>query len=95
MNFKKIIKEKAEKVFIKLAMSAVTYAEELIGSGNGAIKKEIAIEFLLSKLPVYLKPFKALIKSLLSESLDWIIERAVHKLQYIQKTTGILVTKGV
>lgn len=91
MKFKEFIKEKAEITFKKLALSAVTYAEELIGGGKGAVKKEIAINFLLSKLPVYLKPFLPLFKKALTELADWVIEKAVQKLQYIQKTTGLLV----
>lgn len=74
------------KIFLrKYAYQAVCYAENsLIGSGNGANKKEIAIDFLLSKLPLYLKPFVPLLKTVFNQIADELIELAVDKLHTAQ-----------
>ena len=92
MNLFIWIKTKAVKYFKKSALSAVIYAEQWLGSGNGDIKKESAIDFLLSKLPVYLKPFAPLFRKGLTEVADKIIEMAVKELHEIQNKTGILAT---
>lgn len=80
-----MFKEVIKKVFTKYSYKAVCYAEELLGSGNGKAKKEIAIDFLISKLPIWLRPFSFLIKSLLTEIADDIIEIAVRQLHYVQE----------
>lgn len=80
-----MFKNKIEKVFAKFAYQAVCYAEQEIGGGNGKLKKEIAIDFLISKLPLYLKPFSFIFKSVLNEIADTLIEMAVVKLHSVQE----------
>ena len=79
--FKKFITQ----LFQKYAYKAVVYAEDLIGSGNGAHKKEIAIDYLLNKLPIYLKPFIPVLKPLLIQIADTLIEKAVEMLHTVQQ----------
>lgn len=90
MNLFIWVKTKAAKYFKKAALSAVIYAEKWLGSNTGAAKKEFAIDFLLSKLPIYLKPFVPLLRTGLIEVADKIIETAVKELHEIQATTGVL-----
>ncbi len=80
-----MFKNKIKKVFDKFAYKAVCYAEEQIGGGNGKLKKEIAIDFLISKLPIYLKPFSFVLRSVFNQIADSIIEKAVEKLHSVQK----------
>lgn len=84
------VKAKATECFKKTALSAVIYAEKWLGSNAGAAKKEIAVDFLLSKLPIYLKPFTLLLRNGLIEIADKIIEKAVKELHEIQNKTGVL-----
>ena len=49
----KIIK-KVKDLLSPLALPAVIYAENLIGKGFGETKKQIAIDFILGKLPLFL-----------------------------------------
>ena len=90
MNLFTWVKTIATECFKKSALSAVIYAEQWLGSGSGNIKKEVAIDLLLSKLPVYLKPFTPLLKKGLIELADRIIEKAVEQLHEIQSKTAIL-----
>lgn len=83
-------KAKATECFKKTALSAVIYAEEWLGSNAETAKKEVAIEFLLAKLPVYLKPLTPLLKCGLVEIADKIIEKAVTELHEIQSKTAVL-----
>lgn len=83
--FKEILTDKVRKTLNTLALPAVLYAENLIGKGFGEKKKEIAVDFILSKLPVYLKPFKFAVKKILWELIDFIVELAVSKLHKIQE----------
>ncbi len=84
MKFKEIIITKANETFKRLANKAVNYAEGLLGSGTGAAKKELAIDFLLSKLPIYLKPMIPFFKQTLIKLADCLIEKAVQKLHQYQ-----------
>lgn len=88
MKFKEFIITKASKIFNRLAARAVNYAEDLLGSGTGAAKKEIAIDYLLSKLPIYLKPLIPFFRETLIKLADNLIEKAVKKLQ--QANIGVL-----
>lgn len=90
MNLFTWVKTKATEYFKKTALSAVIYAEQWLGSNSGIAKKELAIDFLLSKLPIYLKPFAPLLKNGLVEIADKIIEKAVQELHEIQNKTGVL-----
>lgn len=81
--FKKI-KNYIKSFCSKYAMSAVIYAETIFGSKNGSLKKDAAIEFIVSRLPLFMLPFKGLIKTLLSEIFDVLVEKAVKRLHQIQ-----------
>lgn len=89
MKFKEFITKKANETFKKLASKAVNYAENLLGSGTGAAKKELAIDFLLSKLPIYLKPMVPFFKQTLIKLADGLIEKAVEKFHKFQAENGI------
>lgn len=67
-NFKIKIKE--------LAKSAVNNAEEILGSNKGKQKKEMAIKFVIEKLPVPIV-LKPIISIMLSSFIDEAIEFAV------------------
>lgn len=83
--FKNILTDKIKKTLNTLALPAVLYAENLIGTGFGETKKQIALDFILNKLPVWLLPFKAIIKRLLADLFDFVIEESVKKLHSIQQ----------
>lgn len=83
----KIIK-RLKSLLTPLALPAVIYAESLIGSGFGETKKQIAIDFILQKLPVVFMPFKSLIKNIFYELFDFALEAAVKKLHSIQSSLG-------
>ena len=68
-----------------LALHAVIYDENLIGKGFGETKKQIAIDFILGKLPLFLIPFKTVIRKVFSELFDCMIEASVKKLHSIQE----------
>lgn len=80
-----MFKTKIENLYNKYAYRAVCYAEDLIGDGNGKYKKEIAIDYLISKLPLYLKPFSGIIRSVFNDIADTLIEKAVEKLHSVQE----------
>ena len=67
-NFKIKIKE--------LAKSAVNNAEEILGSNKGKQKKEMAIKFVIEKLPVPIV-LKPIISIMFSSFFDEAIEFAV------------------
>ncbi len=89
MKFKEIIIKKANVCFKKLAQKAVNYAEDLLGSGTGAAKKELAIDFLLSKLPIYLKPIIPFFRETLIKLADSLIEKAVQRAKTSEWGCGI------
>ncbi len=74
-NLKEEIKE--------IAYSAVTMAEDALGSSNGQEKKILAIEFIVSKLPV-MEPFKKIIIIILGKFIDRAVEEAVAYMKSIQ-----------
>lgn len=71
-NIKEIIK--------KISIQAVKLAEEELGSNKGKEKKAMAIEYIVSNLPVAY-PFNKLIGILLSSFIDDTIEFAVQYLK--------------
>ncbi len=79
MKFKEIIIKKANQCFKNLVQKAIRYAEDLLGEGTGAVKKEMAIDFLLSKLPIYLKPLIPFFRESLIKLADGLIEKAIEK----------------
>lgn len=89
MKFKEFIVTKAKEKFEQLVCQAVRYAEDLLGSGTGAAKKEMAIDFLLSKLPIYLKPLIPFFKQTLIKLADSLIEKAVERLHEFQSMNGM------
>ncbi|MCM1073935.1 MAG: hypothetical protein NC334_09025, partial [Bacteroides sp.] len=72
------------EILKQLALNEVIDAENLLGKGKGSMKKEMAIDFIISKLPISLKPFYPLFKKALNELIDKAIEYAVQKLHLIQ-----------
>ncbi len=69
---------KTLKAIIKeTAYSAVKMAESTLGSGAGKKKKQLAIEFIVSKLPIA-QPFKAIFVFCLSKFIDKAVEQAVE-----------------
>lgn len=63
-----------------LAQKAVEYTEEAFGSGTGKQKKQIAIAFIIDKLPIPI-PFKTIAAQILMELIDESIEMALDNLK--------------
>lgn len=61
----------------KISIQAVKIAEETLGSNKGKEKKKMAIEYIVSNLPIAY-PFNKLIGMLLSSFIDDAIEFAVE-----------------
>lgn len=74
-NIKKSIEE--------LAYSAVSIAEQSLATASGKEKKEMALNYVVSMLPVA-EPFKAIIAKLLSSFIDEAIEHAVEYMKQVQ-----------
>ena len=71
-----------------LAQSAVAIAEKSLGSSTGQLKKKMAIDYVISKLPVP-SFFRSFIAVLLSGFIDDSIEFAVEYMNSLnQKTDG-------
>lgn len=68
---------------IEMAYSAVVMAETALGSGSGKEKKDMAIEFIVSRLPV-IQPFKMILAVVLSKFIDAAIEQAVVYMKSVQ-----------
>jgi len=65
------------------AYSAVKMAELELSSATGKEKKEKAVEFVVSRIPVA-QPFKPIIVILLSKFIDKAIEQAVTYMKTVQ-----------
>ncbi len=79
--------EKLKETIKDLAFSAVNYAENALSGVSGKEKKQLAIEFVISKLPIP-SPFKSLIGLLLIKFIDNAIETAltyVKNMQFAQE----------
>lgn len=74
-NIKSNIKE--------LAYTAVHIAEQSLDTKNGREKKEMAIEYIVSMLPVF-QPLKSIIIVLLSKFIDEAVEQAVKYMKDIR-----------
>jgi len=61
----------------EIAISVVRLAEETLGSNKGKEKKALAIEYIVSHLPI-VAPLQKLIAMLLSSFIDDAVEFAVH-----------------
>lgn len=66
-----------KSIIRETAFSAVKMAETTLGSGAGKKKKQLAIEFIVSKLPV-VQPFKSILVFCLSKFIDKAVEQAVE-----------------
>ena len=65
------------------AYTAVRMAENELSSATGREKKEKAIEFIVSKIPVA-QPFKSIMVLLLSKFIDKAVEQAVTYMKTVQ-----------
>lgn len=74
-NIKETIKE--------LAYCAVNVAEQTLGSAKGQEKKNMAIDYVVSMLPIF-PPLKKFIAVLLSKFIDESIEMAVTYMKSIK-----------
>lgn len=76
-----------KKIISTLAKNAVIITEEEYGSGQGEIKKQKAINYIIDNLP-----FPALINKIIAVSLsnmiDELIESSVDKLHELQHIQG-------
>lgn len=75
--------EGLKDIIKETACTAVIAAEEALGSGEGKKKKAMAIQFVLSKLPI-LYPFNLIISTVLSAFIDNAIEQAVDYMKSVQ-----------
>ena len=75
-NLKSKIKE--------IAVAAVEFAEETLGSNKGKQKKEMAVQYIVSRIPV-IQPFKTLIAILLSSFIDDAVEFAVQYMKSVKE----------
>lgn len=75
-NLKSKIKE--------IAVAAVEFAEETLGSNKGKQKKEMAVQYIVSRIPV-IQPFKTLIAMLLSSFIDDAVEFAVQYMKSVRE----------
>jgi len=71
----------------EIAKNAVFVAEDALGSGKGKEKKEMAIKYVVSKLPFpeIIKPF---ISMLLAGFIDDVIEVSVEYMKSLQISKG-------
>lgn len=67
----------------ELAYAAVNMAEETLESANGKEKKQAAIEYIVSMLPV-ISPLKSIMVILLSKFIDEAVEKAVEYMKSIK-----------
>lgn len=67
----------------ELAYAAVNIAEQTLGSAQGQEKKMMAIEYVVSMLPI-IPPLKKFIVILLSKFIDESIELAVTYMKSVQ-----------
>ncbi len=78
-NVKKQIKE--------LAKNAVLVAERELGSGNGARKKKLAIDYIVKNLP-FSNFVKTAISILLSSFIDDVVEISVKYMNRLSEEKG-------
>ena len=74
-----------KKTITELAYSAVIMAEETLSSSTGQEKKDAAIEYIVSMLPIP-SLFKGIVSSLLSKFIDEAIENAVSYMKSIKNS---------
>ena len=69
--------EKTKLKIKVIALKAVELAEETLGSNKGKLKKEMAVKYIVSRIPVA-APFRTFIGMLLSGFIDDAIEFALQ-----------------
>lgn len=69
----------------ELAYSAVNMVEDAFVSSTGREKKEAAIEYVVSMIPI-VSPFKGIISFVLSKFIDEAIEKAVEYMNSIKNS---------
>lgn len=72
-----------KNIITELAYAAVNMAEETLESGSGREKKAVAIDYVVSMLPI-ISPFKSIISIILSKFIDEAVEKAVKYLKSIK-----------
>lgn len=86
--FKKLIEKLAPKVkeeISDLAKKAVGMLKFRVGNYDHTEKLNIVVDFVISKvkLPLWLKPFKWVIKKVIRETAEGLIEEAKEKIEGI------------
>jgi hypothetical protein len=71
----------------ELAYSAVNMAEQSLDTSGGQEKKILAIEYVISMLPI-LPPLKKVVVILLSKFIDDAIEKAVTYMNNMKNVEG-------
>ena len=71
----------------ELAYSAVNMAEQSLGTSSGQQKKDLAIEYVISMLPI-LPPLKNVVVIILSKFIDDAIEKAVDYMNEMKNVEG-------
>jgi len=71
----------------ELAYSAVNMAEQSLDTSSGQEKKNMAIEYIISMLPI-LPPIKNVIVILLSKFIDEAVENAVTYMNSMKNVEG-------
>lgn len=79
---------KIKEIILNLAKNAVIVAESELGSGNGKIKKQMAIDYVVKNLP-FSSIVKAIISALLSKFIDDAVEIAVEYLHSLPEEKGV------
>lgn len=69
----------------ELAYAAVNIAEETLNSSTGQEKKKIALEYIISMLPIA-SPLKGIITVVLGKFIDEAIEKAVEYMKSIKNS---------
>lgn len=86
--FKKLIEKFAPKVkeeITELAQKAVKMLKFRVGNYDHTEKLNIVVDFVMSKikLPLWLKPFKWIIKKIIRETTEEFIEETKKKIEEI------------
>ncbi len=79
--------KKLKNIIIELAKSAVLQAENVLGSGNGKQKKDMAINYIIEHLP-FSNLTKKIIVIFLSHFIDDAIEISVLYLKSLPDKKG-------
>ena len=72
-----------KKTIEELAYSAVSAAEQTLESASGEEKREMAVKYVVSMLPI-VEPFKTIVVKLLAKFIDEAIEHAVSYMKQVK-----------